>query len=228
MLHRCPRAVLMFDNIADLCDPHQKDHFICPGQKTFATSAIIWGGIGPKRLFSQGGLYLPRRVLLPHRRHPPPSPVTSLPAAILSRCGALSISRPPFAGIAQIPPRVRHQLLFLVHVWRVLPVLHAQISLQGELYIFLLPLRSHVLTNLSPVVDTLQLHSFRRTDSGLAISLIVIYFTVQFPKGGFNVNWWGKHRLVEHCGRLGPSLLHPSRKPNIRAHDMVMTCLRHI
>ena len=28
-------------------------------------------------------------------------------------------------------------------------------------------------------------------DSGLAIALIVIYFTVQFPKGGFTLNWWG-------------------------------------
>lgn len=28
-------------------------------------------------------------------------------------------------------------------------------------------------------------------DSGVAIAVIVIFFTVQFPKGGFNLNWWG-------------------------------------
>jgi hypothetical protein len=28
-------------------------------------------------------------------------------------------------------------------------------------------------------------------DSGLAISMIVIFFALQMPKGGINVNWWG-------------------------------------
>ena len=28
-------------------------------------------------------------------------------------------------------------------------------------------------------------------DGGTIIGFIVIFFSVQFPKGGFNVNWWG-------------------------------------
>jgi hypothetical protein len=28
-------------------------------------------------------------------------------------------------------------------------------------------------------------------DAGVAIGLLVIFFTVQLPKGGFNINWWG-------------------------------------
>ena len=28
-------------------------------------------------------------------------------------------------------------------------------------------------------------------DAGTVVSLILIFFSVQFPKGGFTVNWWG-------------------------------------
>lgn len=44
----------MFGNIPDLCSPEQKDHFICPSTSVFATAALMWGGIGPRRLFSVG------------------------------------------------------------------------------------------------------------------------------------------------------------------------------
>jgi OPT family small oligopeptide transporter len=44
------------DNIPDICSPHQKDFFTCPNLKVFNTAAIIWGGIGPRRLFSSGAM----------------------------------------------------------------------------------------------------------------------------------------------------------------------------
>lgn len=44
------------DNIPDICSPHQKDFFTCPNLDVFFTSSIIWGGIGPRRLFSSGAL----------------------------------------------------------------------------------------------------------------------------------------------------------------------------
>ena len=44
------------DNIPDICSPGQKSFFICPNLKIFTTASIIWGGIGPKRLFSHGAL----------------------------------------------------------------------------------------------------------------------------------------------------------------------------
>lgn len=49
----------MFSNIPDLCTPHQKHHFTCPSTRTFASAAVIWGGVGPRRLFSSGSLYHP-------------------------------------------------------------------------------------------------------------------------------------------------------------------------
>lgn len=47
----------MFTNIDGMCDNHQPDGFICPNTKVFATASIVWGVIGPSRMFSQGSLY---------------------------------------------------------------------------------------------------------------------------------------------------------------------------
>ncbi|SJL04227.1 uncharacterized protein ARMOST_07588 [Armillaria ostoyae] len=48
----------MFTNIeTHLCDPTQKDGFICPSTELFGTASIIWGVIGPARQFTQGQVY---------------------------------------------------------------------------------------------------------------------------------------------------------------------------
>ena len=44
----------MLNNIKDICTPSQKQGFICPGPTIFATSSVIFGAIGPQRLFSPG------------------------------------------------------------------------------------------------------------------------------------------------------------------------------
>ncbi|KAG0150630.1 hypothetical protein CROQUDRAFT_668510 [Cronartium quercuum f. sp. fusiforme G11] len=42
----------------DLCSPTQPLHFTCPGYNTFFSSSIIWGAVGPHRLFTRtGALY---------------------------------------------------------------------------------------------------------------------------------------------------------------------------
>jgi len=43
-------------NIPDICSPHQKHFFTCPNINLFNTGSIIWGGIGPRRIFSPGAL----------------------------------------------------------------------------------------------------------------------------------------------------------------------------
>ncbi|KAF8552645.1 small oligopeptide transporter, partial [Imleria badia] len=47
----------MFTNIPDLCSPTQKDGFICPYTEAAGTGSIVWGVIGPMRMFSPGQLY---------------------------------------------------------------------------------------------------------------------------------------------------------------------------
>lgn len=47
---------LLIQHIPNICTPEAKDGFTCPGVTTFTTSSIIWGAIGPKRIFSIGAL----------------------------------------------------------------------------------------------------------------------------------------------------------------------------
>ncbi|KAI9572532.1 OPT oligopeptide transporter protein-domain-containing protein [Boletus coccyginus] len=42
----------MFDK--DICSVTQKDGFTCPSTQVFATASVIWGVVGPERLFSPG------------------------------------------------------------------------------------------------------------------------------------------------------------------------------
>ncbi|KDQ16484.1 hypothetical protein BOTBODRAFT_30813 [Botryobasidium botryosum FD-172 SS1] len=47
----------MFSNIPGMCEKTQKSGFICPGTEVFGTASIIWGVIGPVRQFSSGQIY---------------------------------------------------------------------------------------------------------------------------------------------------------------------------
>jgi len=44
----------MLNNIEDICMPRQKQGFMCPGSTVFASASIIFGAVGPQRLFSPG------------------------------------------------------------------------------------------------------------------------------------------------------------------------------
>ena len=44
----------MVANVEDLCSPHQPQGFICPGTTTFASSSVLFGAVGPSRIFSIG------------------------------------------------------------------------------------------------------------------------------------------------------------------------------
>ena len=40
-------------------------------------------------------------------------------------------------------------------------------------------------------------------DSGVAIAVIVIFFTLQLPKGGTDLNWWGNLVYTKTADYLG-------------------------
>ncbi|GME27430.1 OPT oligopeptide transporter [Neofusicoccum parvum] len=52
-------AVMNFqmNNIPDVCESYQANHFTCPGINTFFTAAVLWGTIGPIKVFGKGGQY---------------------------------------------------------------------------------------------------------------------------------------------------------------------------
>lgn len=44
-------------NIPEFCDPEQPQGFTCPGATTFYNASVIWGVVGPKRMFGPGALF---------------------------------------------------------------------------------------------------------------------------------------------------------------------------
>ena len=48
----------MMDNVEGICSPDQVNGFVCPGTTLFSTATVIWGGIGPQRMFSPGSRYI--------------------------------------------------------------------------------------------------------------------------------------------------------------------------
>lgn len=43
--------------IPDVCEAGQKNRFTCPGINTFFTAAVLWGTLGPHKMFGSGGQY---------------------------------------------------------------------------------------------------------------------------------------------------------------------------
>lgn len=43
--------------IKDVCELHQSNHFNCPNGRVFFNASVIWGVIGPARMFSTGQMY---------------------------------------------------------------------------------------------------------------------------------------------------------------------------
>jgi OPT family oligopeptide transporter len=89
--------------IKDVCTPHQVNFFYCPNAKVFFNASVIWGLIGPQRIFSPGQLYhsmlyffiaglvLPIVIYLGARQFPR-SPIRYMNAPII------------FGGSGLIPP----------------------------------------------------------------------------------------------------------------------------
>lgn len=45
------------NEIPDVCEPDQKNRFTCPGINTFFTAAVLWGTLGPQKMYGKNGQY---------------------------------------------------------------------------------------------------------------------------------------------------------------------------
>ncbi|KAL5536735.1 hypothetical protein ACEPAF_558 [Sanghuangporus sanghuang] len=133
----------MFSNISNICDPKQKDGFICPGTEVFGTASIIWGAIGPALQFSKGQIYY--------------FPV------IFSGTGAI----PPATAVNYVP-------------WTIV----------GFIFQYVIRRRHFSWWTKYNYVLSAAL------DSGVAISVILIFFCLEYPLNGqIGIDtiqtWWG-------------------------------------
>jgi len=160
----------MFVNVPDICDPHQKDRLSCPHNQVFFTASAVWGLIGPSRQFGTGALYHPQVFGLVIGAFLP------IPFWLWQRRYPNSwvkfiITPVLLNGVGYIPPAtgINYSSWFLV----------------GFIFQYIVRKRNF------PWWSKFNYITSAALDSGTVLSLIVVFFTLQFPKGGVSVNWWG-------------------------------------
>jgi len=163
----------MVSNIEDICSHTQSQGFVCPGTTTFATSSVVWGAVGPSRIFSVGAPYANFLWLLPI------GAIAPIPLYFLARRFPLSFWRfvnvpMIFAGAGGIPPASG--------------INYVSWLLVGFIFNFCIR-RMHFRwwMRYNYILSA-------ALDAGLVLSMAVIFFTLQvWTPGGVNINWWGNN-----------------------------------
>ncbi|KAK3302024.1 OPT oligopeptide transporter protein-domain-containing protein [Chaetomium strumarium] len=155
--------------IPGVCEPTQPEHFTCPGGKVFFSASVIWGLIGPARIFSPGQLYSSLFVFFLV------GAVTPLAIYLAARCRPKSFLRylmAPviFGGAGAIPPAT--------------PLNYLSWGIVGFVFQYLVKKRHFAWWR------RLNFLTSSGLDLGLALSTLVIFFAftlreVAPPK------WWG-------------------------------------
>ncbi|KIO29065.1 hypothetical protein M407DRAFT_228715, partial [Tulasnella calospora MUT 4182] len=161
----------LFTTIPDICERGQKSQLTCPSNGTFYTASVVWGMIGPARLYGRDGLYFPQMfgfligTLLPlpfwwWSRRRPGSLLSRLhlPTFFISH-----INVPPATGINEVS-------FFLV----------------GFVFQYLIrKKRTKWWSRYNYILGS-------ALDAGTVIGLILLFLAVQLPKNGkLTLNWWG-------------------------------------
>jgi len=165
----------MFANIPDMCWQHNKDKFICPGTEVFATASVVWGVIGPALEFAKGQVYYGLSFFF-----------------LIGACCPVIVwwitKRHPdtflnyvnfpliFAGVGMMPPATAANYV----PWTVV----------GFIFQYVIRRRCFAFWAKYNYVLSAAL------DAGTAISTILIFFTLQYPKNGTIGKdtiqaWWG-------------------------------------
>lgn len=160
----------LFNNVKDICSPTQKNDLTCPHNQVFFTASAVWGLIGPARQFGTGALYHPQLYALIVGAFIP------IPFWLWKRrypdSWIRSVSIPILLnGVASIPPAtgINYSSFFVV----------------GFIFQYIIRKRNFAWWSKFNYVTSAGL------DSGTVISLLFIFLTLGFPKGGVSLNWWG-------------------------------------
>ncbi|KAJ7474035.1 OPT oligopeptide transporter [Mycena latifolia] len=163
----------MFTNINNICAPNQKDGFICPSTEVFGTASII-GVIGPRLMFSKGQTYYPLVFFFLVGAAAPLIAWTlnkRYPNSFLKYVNPVI-----FNGTGLIPPATA--------------INYVPWAAVGFVFQYVIRRRHFSWWTKYNYVLSAAL------DSGVAVSILVIFFTLQFPKNGTigttNIlTWWG-------------------------------------
>ncbi|KAF8504583.1 oligopeptide transporter [Russula emetica] len=183
---QCGVKAWIFSNVRDICSPKQNSHLTCPHNNVFFSASAIWGLIGPSRQFGHDSIYNPQLyaiiagALLP------------VPFWIMQRrrpdSWAKYVSTPVvLLGVSNIPPStgINYSSWFAV----------------GFVFQFIIRKRNFAWWSKYNYVTGAAL------DCGTILAVLTIFFTLQLPKGGFSVNWWGNKVFMKNADYAGTPLI---------------------
>ncbi|KAI6022279.1 OPT oligopeptide transporter protein-domain-containing protein [Pisolithus microcarpus] len=163
----------MFSNIPDMCSQDQKDGFTCPYTEVFGTASIIWGVVGPALQFSSGQRYHSLLYFF-------------IVGAIAPAIPWLLMKRWPHSFLRYVNPVFFNGTYLIPPATALNFVPWALVS-----YIFQNIIRRHNFPWWAKYNYVLS----AALDSGLAVSVLVIFFTLQYPMNGTIgiglQQWWG-------------------------------------
>lgn len=160
----------MIGNIKDLCSPKNPDRFTCAGAKVVYNASLIWGTIGPQRMFQAGQVYnglmyffligpvVTVLVYLVYRRYP--------------NSWVKYINVPVFFNAAgNIPPAntTQYSLWFIF----------------GFIFNYLIRKRAFAWWKRYNYLTQAAM------DTGTALATIIIFFALSY--NGIKLNWWGNN-----------------------------------
>lgn len=174
---------LAMTTILDFCDPRNPDKFTCPGSTTYYAASVLWGVIGPKRVFS--GLYpvLQWCFLIGF--------LLAFPCWALHRWGKKYPALRNFHPIVFVsgftafaPYNLSYYTPGIILGYFFMFVIKRRYTAWWEKYNYILA---------------------GGLDAGVAFSSIIIYFAVQYhPK---DINWWGNTVNDNGYDSIGPARL---------------------
>jgi len=156
-------------NIEDVCTPEQSAHFTCPNGRTFYSSSIVWGVIGPTRMFGPGSIYSSIQwywllgALLPAMFY--------VLARFLPRSSLRLLNAPVMLGaMSFLPPAT--------------PLSYSTWAAAGLMFNY------YIRRHWGGWWHTYNYVTAAALDSGLVLSTIVIFFAITLP--GVSIpKWWG-------------------------------------
>ncbi|RMZ02277.1 hypothetical protein D0860_07285 [Hortaea werneckii] len=171
-------------SIDGVCSAEQKSHFTCPNGRTFFSSSITWGVIGPQRMFGPGSIYasfnyfwlvgalLPVAFFImnrvfPHRR------LRFLHAPVM------------LGAMAWLPPAT--------------PLSFTSWAFVGLLFNYWIRKRWNGWWSTYDYITAAAL------DSGLIIATLVIFFAITLPEVTVP-QWWGNVQVFETMDSLGTAI----------------------
>ncbi|KAK1763426.1 OPT family small oligopeptide transporter [Phialemonium atrogriseum] len=167
--------------IENCCDLKQPAHFSCPNGRTFFSSSIVWGAIGPQRMFGPGSIYARFNyfwlvgALLPAALYALSSPSSRLPASF--RGAAAGLHAPVMLGAMNwLPPAT--------------PLSFSTWAVAG------LAFNRGIRRRWPGWWRTYNYITAAALDAGLVIGTIVVFFAVTLPDVRIP-QWWGNVGVYE-------------------------------